>query len=70
MHPPQGEEMLADYASLGLTLGAHPMSLLRSRLVSKRRSGSKQLMQRKDGVRVRAAGVVSLRQRPAPRFLR
>ena len=62
--PSQGEEMLADYASLGLTLGAHPMSLLRSRLVGKRCLDSKQLMQRKDGVRVRAAGVVSLRQRP------
>jgi error-prone DNA polymerase len=62
--PSQGEETLADYASLGLTLGAHPMSLLRSRLAAKRCLDSEQLMQRNDGACVRAAGVVSLRQRP------
>src|SRR3546814_339145 len=30
--PPPGQDVIADYRSLGLTLGAHPVSLLRERL--------------------------------------
>src|SRR3977135_699074 len=30
--PREGEDIVADYASLGLTLGRHPLALLRSRL--------------------------------------
>ena len=30
--PKEGEEIVADYASLGLTLGRHPLALLRKRL--------------------------------------
>jgi DNA polymerase III alpha subunit len=32
----EGEDLIADYASLGLTLGRHPLALLRPQLVSKR----------------------------------
>ena len=30
--PPEGEDIVADYASLGLTLGRHPLALLRPQL--------------------------------------
>src|SRR5262249_5344186 len=30
--PREGEDIVADYASLGLTLGRHPLALLRNRL--------------------------------------
>jgi hypothetical protein len=34
--PREGEEIVADYGSLGLTLGRHPLALLRGRLAAKR----------------------------------
>lgn len=37
--PPTGEDLLADYATLGLTLGAHPIALLRERLHREHRPG-------------------------------
>jgi error-prone DNA polymerase len=62
--PSVAEDMLSDYASIGLTLGAHPLSLLRDRLRSKRCLDSIELMQRRSGSHVRTAGLVTLRQRP------
>jgi error-prone DNA polymerase len=63
--PSVGEDMIADYAALGLTLGAHPMSLLRARLRRDRCLTSEELRQQKSGRRVRVGGLVTLRQRPA-----
>ena len=33
---PEGEEIMLDYASLGLTLRRHPMALLRDRLTERK----------------------------------
>lgn len=62
--PSAGEDLLSDYASLGLTLGAHPIALLRDRLRAQRCLASTDLAQRRSGARVKVAGLVTLRQRP------
>ena len=62
--PCEGEDIVADYRSLGLTLGRHPLSLLRKVLSSKRFSDAQTLSQLPHGSRVRAAGLVTCRQRP------
>ena len=62
--PPESEEIVADYASLGLTLGRHPVALLRQRLEQMRCLNAAQLRTKRDGARVQAAGLVTCRQRP------
>jgi error-prone DNA polymerase len=62
--PSEGEEIAADYASLGLTLGRHPMSLLRGFLSSEQFSDSHEIQNKPHGSRARAAGLVTCRQRP------
>lgn len=62
--PSEGEEIVADYASLGLTLGRHPLALLRRLLSAKRFSGSQELLALAHGSTARAAGLVTCRQRP------
>lgn len=42
--PSVAEDLQADYASVGLTLGAHPMSLLRDRLRKERCLDSEEVM--------------------------
>ncbi|MEH3085736.1 MAG: error-prone DNA polymerase [Xylophilus ampelinus] len=61
---PEGEEIVADYAALGLTLGRHPLALLRPRLARHRLLSSAQLAATRDGQWVRACGIVTLRQQP------
>jgi error-prone DNA polymerase len=61
---PEGEEIVFDYASLGLTLRRHPMALLRERLVAMRFRSSRDLFDLPDGRLVRACGIVTLRQQP------
>ena len=61
---PEGEEIVFDYASLGLTLRRHPMALLRERLNAMRFKSSKALRELPDGRLVRACGIVTLRQQP------
>ncbi len=63
--PTVGQDMLADYRALGLTLGAHPMSLLRDRLRARRLLGSRDLQDQRHGSHVHAVGLVTNRQRPA-----
>jgi error-prone DNA polymerase len=63
--PSAGEDLLSDYASIGLTLGEHPMALLRTELRRHRCLDSAQLGGRRSGTNVRVAGLVTLRQRPA-----
>ena len=63
--PTEGEDLLADYGTLGLTLGKHPMALIRESLSQRRCLGSQEVWKRRSGSRVRMAGIVSLRQRPA-----
>lgn len=62
--PGEGEELVADYASLGLTLGRHPLALLRERLERRRFLTAEALKQVPHGRRARAAGLVTCRQRP------
>ncbi len=62
--PSAGESTLADYASVGLTLGAHPLKLLRKQLRARRCRPSRELLAVAHGSAVRHAGLVTLRQRP------
>jgi error-prone DNA polymerase len=61
---PEGEEIVFDYAALGLTLRRHPMALLRQRLSAMRFASSQALRALPDGRLVRACGIVTLRQQP------
>ena len=61
--PAARQELLDDYASLGLSLQHHPLSLLRSRL-GRRVLRASDLPRQNDGRRIAAAGVVTHRQRP------
>jgi error-prone DNA polymerase len=63
--PTEGEQIVADYASLGLSLGRHPLALLRERLRSRALLSAGELAQSADGAAVRTAGIVLMRQRPA-----
>ena len=62
--PTEGENLIADYASLGLTLGRHPLALLRSRLARLRFASAEAIRGMPHGRRTRAAGIVTGRQRP------
>jgi error-prone DNA polymerase len=62
--PGEGAEIVADYASLGLTLGRHPLALLRSRLARMRLMDSSALRELPHGATAAAAGLVTCRQRP------
>jgi len=62
--PSAGENVLADYASTRLTLGPHPVALVRSQLDAHRCYRSSRLRRFKGNRPVRAAGLVIGRQRP------
>ncbi|MGJ7528533.1 error-prone DNA polymerase [Variovorax sp. GB1P17] len=61
---PEGEEIVGDYASLGLTLRRHPLALLRSRLARMKLMSAEELRAQPSGQTVRACGIVKGRQRP------
>ena len=63
--PTEGQGIAADYASLGLTLGRHPLALLRERLTAAALLPAKELSRAGNGAAVRTAGIVLMRQRPA-----
>jgi hypothetical protein len=60
--PTEGQNIAADYRSQGLTLGRHPLALLRSELAAARVVTAAQLAL-PHGV-VQVAGIVTARQRP------
>jgi error-prone DNA polymerase len=62
--PAEGQDIVADYRSLGLTLGRHPLALLRPRLERAGLQTAARLGELPHGTRVRSAGIVLLRQRP------
>jgi error-prone DNA polymerase len=62
--PSEGESLVADYASTGLTLGRHPLALLRPRLSHMRFFSAEDIRLLPAGSPVRAAGIVTGRQRP------
>ena len=61
---PEGEDILWDYAATGLTLRRHPLALLREKLQRWRLATAQQLQSAPHGRRVRACGIVTVRQRP------
>ena len=62
--PSEGADIVADYASLGLTLGRHPLALLRKRLSGLGLLDAQTMNQRPHGAVARMAGLVTCRQRP------
>ena len=62
--PSVGEDLHADYATLGTTLGPHPLSLLRSVLRNRRCRSSRELPGIEHGKHIGVAGLVIGRQRP------
>jgi error-prone DNA polymerase len=62
--PTEGQNIAADYRSHGLTLGRHPLALLRGELEPDRIVTSQGLRELPHGRGVRVAGIVTARQRP------
>ena len=62
--PTPKENLDADYAHSGLTLGPHPLKLLRSRLRAARFIDSRSLHEQPHETQVRTVGLVTQRQRP------
>ena len=60
----EGEEIVWDYASTGLTLRRHPLALLRPQLEARKLLTAQQLDRLPNGRRVGACGIVTLRQQP------
>ena len=61
--PTEGADLVADYASLGLTLGRHPLTLLRNRL-DRRYATADFLRTMVHNQPARCVGLVTCRQRP------
>ena len=61
----EGEEVVHDYNTVGLTLRSHPLALLRFALDRHRLVTASALEQAPDGRFVRYAGIVTVRQQPA-----
>lgn len=62
--PSRGEDLFTDYATLGTTLGPHPLTLLRGALKARRCRSSRDLPKLEADRPVRVAGLVVGRQRP------
>ena len=61
---PEGENILFDYRSTGLTLRRHPLALLRPRLSRQGLLSASELDALPDGWQVAACGLVTVRQQP------
>ncbi|QWT21869.1 error-prone DNA polymerase [Bacillus sp. NP157] len=65
LRPPSlAENVFADYATHGLSLTAHPVSLVRKNLLSRRARRARDLAAMRNGAWLRHAGLVTVRQRP------
>jgi error-prone DNA polymerase len=62
--PREGQDIVADYGSVGLTLRRHPLALLRDALQKRGVIPNQELWEQPDGRAVTAAGLVITRQRP------
>ncbi len=62
--PGEGEDLVTDYATLGFTLGRHPLALLRDRLRALRFLSAGEAAACPDRKLARVAGLVTGRQRP------
>jgi error-prone DNA polymerase len=63
--PSEGDNIVGDYATMGLTLRRHPLALLRERLKKQRIHSAAEVANSRNGQFIRAAGIVTCRQRPA-----
>jgi error-prone DNA polymerase len=61
---PEGEAVVHDYATIGLTLRSHPLALLRPKLAELNLRTSAELHALPNGRLVRYCGIVTLRQQP------
>jgi error-prone DNA polymerase len=62
--PSEGDDIVGDYRAQGLTLGRHPLALLRKQLLDRRFMPASTLYGYQDGQLARACGLVTVRQRP------
>ena len=62
--PTEANDIVADYRSVGLTLGRHPLELLRPQLLANRLMPASTLRTYGDGRLARGCGLVTVRQRP------
>jgi error-prone DNA polymerase len=60
----EGEHVVQDYASIGLSLKNHPVALVREKLDLLRNTKIADLKTMKDGDPVRVSGLITVRQRP------
>jgi error-prone DNA polymerase len=60
----EGQEVVADYASMGLTLNKHPLAILRQKLTAMNLSTAEELKRFPDRKLARTTGIVTVRQRP------
>ena len=59
-----GEQVIDDYASLRLSLKAHPVELLRPEMDARGVAPNEDLLSARNGDRIEVAGIVLVRQRP------
>ncbi|MBB4519773.1 error-prone DNA polymerase [Paraburkholderia fungorum] len=62
--PTEAHDIVSDYRSIGLTLGRHPLELLRPQLLANRLMPASTLRTYRDGRLARGCGLVTVRQRP------
>ena len=62
--PSEGDDIVGDYHAQGLTLGRHPLALLRAHLLKQRFLPAATLNDYQNGQLARACGIVTVRQRP------
>jgi len=62
--PSEADDIIADYRGMGLTLGRHPLALLRGRLDRLQAYRAAELGKLQSGLKIRVAGIVTHRQRP------
>jgi error-prone DNA polymerase len=63
--PTEGDDIAADYRNIGVSLGRHPLALLRHRLEAAGLRTARAVAELPPGARVRTAGLVITRQRPS-----
>jgi error-prone DNA polymerase len=63
--PTEGQEVVGDYAAIGLTLRRHPLAILRNRLKSRGLRTAEEVAAARHGQWIRTSGIVTCRQRPA-----
>jgi error-prone DNA polymerase len=63
--PTEGEDIAADYRYVGVSLGRHPLTLLRGRLEAAGIKAAREVADLAPGAHVRSAGLVITRQRPS-----